>query len=197
MSATQQSATRSTAATPDHVVADLGLAGWGRKEILIAETEMPGLMAIREEYASAQPLAGARISGSLHMTIQTAVLIETLQALGARVRRSASERVMANRSPVPRSVVDEVAVAAQAVRLVDLGVEDELVPGDRDHGRRRERALRRLVEKALEQVEERLCVVQRQVTLGCECVDHFRGNLAHRPALREEVRPKTETAMGR
>ena len=70
----------------DHHVADLSLADWGRKEILIAETEMPGLMAIRAEYASAQPLAGARISGSLHMTIQTAVLIETLQALGAQVR---------------------------------------------------------------------------------------------------------------
>jgi adenosylhomocysteinase len=70
----------------DYVVADLGLAEWGRKEIRIAETEMPGLMAIREEYASAQPLRGARITGSLHMTIQTAVLIETLQALGATVR---------------------------------------------------------------------------------------------------------------
>jgi len=70
----------------DHVVADLSLADWGRKEILIAETEMPGLMAIRAQYADAQPLAGARISGSLHMTIQTAVLIETLQALGAQVR---------------------------------------------------------------------------------------------------------------
>jgi len=70
----------------DYRVADLGLAAWGRKEIQIAETEMPGLMAIREEYARSQPLNGARISGSLHMTIQTAVLIETLQALGARVR---------------------------------------------------------------------------------------------------------------
>jgi adenosylhomocysteinase len=70
----------------DFVVADLGLADWGRKEIRIAETEMPGLMAIREEFAARQPLAGARISGSLHMTIQTAVLIETLQALGAQVR---------------------------------------------------------------------------------------------------------------
>jgi len=70
----------------DFHVADLGLAEWGRKEIKIAETEMPGLMAIREEYASQQPLRGARISGSLHMTIQTAVLIETLQALGAEVR---------------------------------------------------------------------------------------------------------------
>ena len=70
----------------DFVVADLGLAEWGRKEIAIAETEMPGLVAIREEYAAAQPLAGARIAGSLHMTIQTAVLIETLKALGADVR---------------------------------------------------------------------------------------------------------------
>ena len=70
----------------DFHVADLSLADWGRKEIRIAETEMPGLMAIREEYASTQPLRGARITGSLHMTIQTAVLIETLQALGARVR---------------------------------------------------------------------------------------------------------------
>src|SRR5512138_1615208 len=70
----------------DHRVADLALADWGRKEIAIAETEMPGLMAIREEFAPGQPLRGARIAGSLHMTIQTAVLIETLQALGAEVR---------------------------------------------------------------------------------------------------------------
>src|SRR5215510_700175 len=70
----------------DFHVADLSLASWGRKEILIAETEMPGLMAIREEFAKSQPLKGARITGSLHMTIQTAVLIETLQALGAQVR---------------------------------------------------------------------------------------------------------------
>jgi adenosylhomocysteinase len=70
----------------DYLVKDLGLADWGRKEINIAETEMPGLMAIRQEYAAQQPLKGARITGSLHMTIQTAVLIETLNALGARVR---------------------------------------------------------------------------------------------------------------
>jgi adenosylhomocysteinase len=70
----------------DHHVADLALAAWGRKEILIAQTEMPGLMAIRAEYATKQPLKGARITGSLHMTIQTAVLVETLQALGAQVR---------------------------------------------------------------------------------------------------------------
>jgi adenosylhomocysteinase len=77
---------KSTHAFTDYKVADLALADWGRKEILIAETEMPGLMAIREEFAPTQPLRGARITGSLHMTIQTAVLIETLQALGAEVR---------------------------------------------------------------------------------------------------------------
>ena len=70
----------------DYKVADMSLASWGHKEIRIAETEMPGLMALREEYGSAQPLKGARITGSLHMTIQTAVLIETLVALGAQVR---------------------------------------------------------------------------------------------------------------
>src|SRR6266480_3847139 len=70
----------------DFKVADIDLAGWGRKEIAIAETEMPGLMAIREEFAPEWPLRGARIAGSLHMTIQTAVLIETLEALGADVR---------------------------------------------------------------------------------------------------------------
>src|SRR5207244_8717926 len=70
----------------DYKVADLALADFGRKEIAIAQTEMPGLMAIRSEFAKSQPLKGARITGSLHMTIQTAVLIETLQALGATVR---------------------------------------------------------------------------------------------------------------
>ena len=79
MNTTTQTAT-------DYVVADLSLADWGRREIAIAETEMPGLMAIREEYQHSQPLKGARITGSLHMTIQTAVLIETLTALGAEVR---------------------------------------------------------------------------------------------------------------
>lgn len=74
------------ASTQDYVIADMSLADWGRREIAIAETEMPGLMAIREEFAATQPLRGARITGSLHMTIQTAVLIETLQALGAEVR---------------------------------------------------------------------------------------------------------------
>jgi adenosylhomocysteinase len=72
--------------TQDYIIADIGLAAWGEKEIKIAETEMPGLMAIREEFAASQPLKGARITGSLHMTIQTAVLIRTLEALGAQVR---------------------------------------------------------------------------------------------------------------
>jgi len=72
----------------DYKIADIGLAAWGRKEIAIAETEMPGLMALREEFGPSQPLKGARIAGCLHMTIQTAVLIETLTALGAEVRWS-------------------------------------------------------------------------------------------------------------
>jgi adenosylhomocysteinase len=76
----------SNSPSQDYFVADLGLADWGRKEIKIAETEMPGLMAIREEFAAQKPLKGARITGSIHMTIQTAVLIQTLEALGAKVR---------------------------------------------------------------------------------------------------------------
>ena len=87
MSQTAQAQTsQAKAAFTDYVVADLSLADWGRKEIAIAETEMPGLMSTRAEYGKAQPLKGARIAGSLHMTIQTAVLIETLQALGADIR---------------------------------------------------------------------------------------------------------------
>jgi len=77
-----------TMATPDHKVRDIGLAEWGRKEIAMAEGEMPGLMALRQEFGESKPLAGARIAGCLHMTIQTAVLIETLIALGATVRWS-------------------------------------------------------------------------------------------------------------
>ena len=73
---------------PDYKVADINLAGWGRREIAIAETEMPGLMALREEYAGQKPLQGARVAGCLHMTIQTAVLMETLIALGAEIRWS-------------------------------------------------------------------------------------------------------------
>ena len=74
------------ALTQEYIIKDIALAQFGRDEIAIAETEMPGLMALREEYGDAQPLKGARITGSLHMTIQTAVLIETLVALGAEVR---------------------------------------------------------------------------------------------------------------
>src|SRR3990172_8433175 len=73
---------------PDYKVADISLAEWGRKEIAMAEKEMPGLMALREEYRGEKPLAGAQIAGCLHMTIQTAVLIDTLTALGAEVRWS-------------------------------------------------------------------------------------------------------------
>src|ERR1700678_4282147 len=79
-------ATKTNASDTDYVVKDIGLAEWGRKELSIAETEMPGLMSTREEYGPEQPLRGARIAGSLHMTIQTAVLIDTLKALGADVR---------------------------------------------------------------------------------------------------------------
>ena len=80
------STTTLTTKASDYKVADISLAAWGRKEIEIAEKEMPGLISIREKYAPEQPLAGVRITGSLHMTIQTAVLIETLVALGADVR---------------------------------------------------------------------------------------------------------------
>src|SRR5665811_1493871 len=80
------SAVLKPATAENYKIADLGLAAWGRKELNIAQTEMPGLMAIREEFAKSQPLKGARITGSLHMTIQTGVLVETLQALGAQVR---------------------------------------------------------------------------------------------------------------
>src|SRR5450432_670326 len=79
-------AAKTPAGFKDYIVADMGLAPFGRKELSLAETEMPGLMATREEYGPKQPLKGARIAGSLHMTIQTAVLIETLTALGADVR---------------------------------------------------------------------------------------------------------------
>ena len=84
----------------DYKVADISLADWGRREIAIAETEMPGLMALREEFGAARPLAGARVVGCLHMTIQTAVLIETLMQLGAAARWSSCNiRTM----PPPRS----------------------------------------------------------------------------------------------
>src|SRR5712671_1804256 len=83
---TSPTAAKAKPTSHDYVVKDIGLAEWGRKEIAIAETEMPGLMATRDEFGPQQPLRGARVAGSLHMTIQTAVLIETLLALGAEVR---------------------------------------------------------------------------------------------------------------
>jgi adenosylhomocysteinase len=87
----------------DYAVKDIGLASLGRREIGIAEKEMPGLMAIREKYAASKPLKGARISGSLHMTIQTAVLIETLQALGAQVRW-ASCNIFSTQNPAAAAI---------------------------------------------------------------------------------------------
>ena len=113
----------------DSAIADISLADWGRKEIRIAETEMPGLMAVREEFAAQQPLKGARITGSLHMTIQTAVLIETLQALGAQVRWAscnifstqdhAAAAIAATGTPVPGGLgwyqaMDLIAAVAAA-----------------------------------------------------------------------------------
>src|SRR5438067_11470807 len=83
---TPPKATKSVSTGLEFKVKDLSLGDWGRKEIMLAEQEMPGLMSVREEYARQQPLKGLRIMGSLHMTIQTAVLIETLAALGAQVR---------------------------------------------------------------------------------------------------------------
>ncbi|CAG4884910.1 Adenosylhomocysteinase [Georgfuchsia toluolica] len=104
----------------DYVIADLGLADWGRKEIRIAETEMPGLMAIREEFARSQPLKGARITGSLHMTIQTAVLIETLTALGAQVRWASCNIFSTQDHAAAAIAADGVAVfAVKGESLVD------------------------------------------------------------------------------
>jgi len=94
--------------TPDYKIADIGLADWGRKETSIAEVEMPGLMALREEYKGKNPLKGARIAGCLHMTIQTAVLIETLIDLGAEVRWSSCNIF---------STQDQAAAAMAAARM--------------------------------------------------------------------------------
>lgn len=99
-----------------YVIADLNLADWGRKEIQIAEVEMPGLMAIRHEYAAAQPLKGARISGSLHMTIQTAVLIETLTALGAEVRWASCNIFSTQDHAAAAIVKDGVSVFAKKAK---------------------------------------------------------------------------------
>ncbi|HNI24679.1 MAG TPA: adenosylhomocysteinase, partial [Plasticicumulans sp.] len=103
----------------DYVIADIKLADWGRKEIAIAETEMPGLMAIREEFAKSQPLKGARITGSLHMTIQTAVLIETLTALGAEVRWASCNIF---------STQDHAAAAIAAAGIPVFAVKGESLP---------------------------------------------------------------------
>ena len=109
-----------SAAAKDYHVADITLAPWGRREIAIAETEMPGLMAIREEYASRQPLKGARITGSLHMTIQTAVLIETLKALGAEVRWASCNIF---------STQDHAAAAIAAAGTPVFAYKGEFLPG--------------------------------------------------------------------
>ena len=90
-------------ATANYKVADIDLADFGRKEIALAEVEMPGLMQTREEFAAQQPLKGARITGSLHMTVQTAVLIETLIALGAEVRWASATSSPRRTTPRPRS----------------------------------------------------------------------------------------------
>ena len=111
----------------DYVVRDLALSDWGRKEIAIAETEMPGLMAIREEYGSKQPLKGARIAGCLHMTIQTAVLIETLKALGADVRWSSCNIF---------STQDHAAAAIAAGGTPVFAVKGETLPEYWDYVRR-------------------------------------------------------------
>ncbi len=104
----------------DYAVRDIGLADCGRKEIEIAETEMPGLMACREEFGESQPLKGARISGSLHMTIQTAVLIETLKALGADVRWASCNIF---------STQDHAAAAIAAAGIPVFAVKGEIARG--------------------------------------------------------------------
>src|SRR5438094_6326824 len=96
----------------DFLVADLSLSAWGEKEIRIAETEMPGLMAIRDEFAKSQPLKGARIAGSLHMTIQTAELIETLQALGPQVRWASCNILSTQDHPAAANATSGKAVFA-------------------------------------------------------------------------------------
>jgi adenosylhomocysteinase len=115
------------AAFTDYVVADLALADWGRKEIRIAETEMPGLMAIREEFAASQPLKGARITGSLHMTIHTAVLIATLVALGAQVRWASCNIF---------STQDHAAAAIAAQNIPVFAVKGESLPDYWDYTHR-------------------------------------------------------------
>ena len=107
-------------ATKDCAIKDISLADWGRKEIAIAETEMPGLMATRAEYGEPKPLKGARIAGSLHMTIQTAVLIETLKALGADIRWASCNIY---------STQDHAAAAIAAARHAVFAVKGESPEG--------------------------------------------------------------------
>src|SRR5689334_3508418 len=116
-----------TAAANDYVIKDIGLADWGRKEISIAETEMPGLMATREEFGAKKPLKGARIAGSLHMTIQTAVLIETLTALGADVRWASCNIY---------STQDHAAAAVAAAGTPVFAVKGESLPDYWDYTHR-------------------------------------------------------------
>src|SRR3954469_23545356 len=122
-------------AVADYVVADIGLAEWGRREIAIAQTEMPGLMAIREEYGPRQPLKGARIAGCLHMTIQTAVLIETLQALGADVRW-ASCNIFSTQdhaaAAIAASGIGVFAWKGQSLQEADWCIEQTLFFGSQD-----------------------------------------------------------------
>ncbi|HRM75293.1 MAG TPA: adenosylhomocysteinase, partial [Paracoccus sp. (in: a-proteobacteria)] len=103
----------------DHIIKDITLAAFGRKELDIAETEMPGLMALRAEYGAAQPLKGARIAGSLHMTVQTAVLIETLVALGAEVRWASCNIF---------STQDHAAAAIAAAGIPVFAIKGETLP---------------------------------------------------------------------
>ena len=111
----------------DYIIRDISLAPWGRKEIDIAETEMPGLMAVREEFGKDQVLKGARVCGSLHMTIQTAVLIETLQALGAEVRWASCNIF---------STQDHAAAAIAATGTPVFAVKGETLPEYWDYAHR-------------------------------------------------------------
>src|SRR6202022_3607803 len=122
-----------------YIVKDIGLADWGRKEIAMAETEMPGLMATRAEYGPEQPLRGARIAGSLHMTIQTAVLIETLTALGADVRWAScniystqdhAAAAVAADGGAPNMILDD---GGDATLLMHLGMQAETTPNVLHH----------------------------------------------------------------
>ncbi len=109
----------STVASLPYKVADLSLAEWGRKEIEIAENEMPGLMALRKKYAASQPLKGARIAGCLHMTIQTAVLIETLTALGAEVRWS-SCNIFSTQDHAASAIAQHLAFPSSPGKIFDI-----------------------------------------------------------------------------